>query len=74
MEVWQASFGGAGWGVLRRLEGVTGVGSVQVKGCVPRELGMWLEDLMRRGDGMKGEGWNGGWGDGRWQIGGAGSA
>lgn len=57
VEVSQAMYDSCGIGVLRRFEGVRGVGRARVGGSVPdRRYARWLEERMMSGVGEVGEG------------------
>ena len=57
VEVWQASFGSCGVGVLEAFGAVRGVANARVSGCVGGGFARWLERAMM-GDAVVGE-WEG---------------
>ena len=62
IEVWQASFGSCGVGVLEAFGAVRGVAIAKVSGCVSGGFARWLEALMMGDEAVhewEGERWNG---------------
>lgn len=68
VELWEASFGGAGMKVLEGFWDVRGVGKAKVSGMVRPRMARWLEGVMESSIGKEVENWEENEGGEKWNA------